>query len=56
MKEMLLARRQARKTNHVLHLLLSILTAGFWIPVWILVALRNSVEIWKIDRQIMKEE
>lgn len=25
-------------TNHVLHLLLSIITVGIWIPVWILVA------------------
>ena len=30
------------KTNHILHLLLSILTAGFWIPVWILVTLSSS--------------
>jgi len=29
-------------TNHVLHLLISLLTAGLWIPVWFLVAQRNA--------------
>lgn len=29
-------------TSHVLHLLLSVITVGLWIPVWILVALSNS--------------
>lgn len=28
-----------KKVNHILHLLLSILTAGIWIIVWILVSL-----------------
>ncbi len=37
---MVLAERQT--PNHVLHLLLSIVTAGFWIPVWILVTLFGS--------------
>ena len=31
-----LAERQT--PNHVLHLLLAVVTVGFWIPVWILVA------------------
>jgi hypothetical protein len=30
------------RTNHVLHLILSILTGGFWILVWVLVAWRND--------------
>jgi len=29
-------------TSHVLHLLLSVVTAGIWVPVWILVSLSNS--------------
>jgi hypothetical protein len=29
-------------TSHVLHLLLSILTLGLWVPVWILSAIANS--------------
>ncbi|QIG68732.1 hypothetical protein EVB67_082 [Rhizobium phage RHph_TM3_3_14B] len=34
---MVLAERQT--PNHVLHLLLSVFSAGFWIPVWLVVTL-----------------
>jgi hypothetical protein len=37
---MVLAERQT--PNHILHLLLAVVTAGLWIPVWILVALFGS--------------
>lgn len=37
---MVLAERQT--PNHVLHLLLSVVTAGFWIPVWLLVTVFGS--------------
>lgn len=30
-----------RRTNHGLHLLLSIVTFGAWVPVWIVVAITN---------------
>lgn len=42
------------KTSHLLHLLLSILTAGIWILVWLLVAVNNSIEGARIDRRIEK--
>jgi Na+-transporting NADH:ubiquinone oxidoreductase subunit NqrC len=42
------------KTSHVLHLILSICTAGLWIPVWALVALSNSIERAKVVRSVMK--
>lgn len=29
---------QAPAPNHILHLLLSVVTMGFWIPVWLIVA------------------
>lgn len=29
------------RTNHLLHLLLSLFTLGFWVPVWFIVALYN---------------
>jgi len=29
-------------TSHVLHLLLSLITFGIWVPVWALVAISNS--------------
>lgn len=31
-----------KKTNHILHLLLSIVTSGLWIPVWILIAISDG--------------
>ncbi|MBY3543675.1 hypothetical protein HFN71_28755 [Rhizobium laguerreae] len=37
---MVLAERQT--PNHVLHLLLSIFSAGFWIPVWLAVTMLAS--------------
>lgn len=33
------------RTSHVLHVLLAIVTMGFWIPVWILVHLSNSTQL-----------
>lgn len=41
-----------KKTSHILHLILSILTAGIWSIIWVLVAISNSSENAKIDRQI----
>ena len=32
----------ATKVNHLLHLILSIITAGLWIPIWLLVAVVNQ--------------
>lgn len=43
-----------KSTSHVLHLILSIVTAGFWIPVWVIVALSNSIENARIDRKVGK--
>ena len=30
---------KGRRTNHILHLLLSIITVGVWLPVWILLGI-----------------
>lgn len=30
------------RTNHVFHLIMSIITFGLWIPVWIIVAIANA--------------
>jgi uncharacterized membrane protein YvbJ len=43
-----------KKTSHLLHLLMSIITAGLWIIIWILVTISNSNENAKIDRKIAK--
>lgn len=34
--------QQKKQTNHAFHLVMSILTIGLWIPVWIIVAIANS--------------
>lgn len=49
---MMLSKR--KRTSHVLHLLLSILTAGVWIIVWLIVAISNSSENSKIESKIKK--
>jgi len=33
---------QKKKTNHILHLILSIITGGLWIVIWLLVGISNS--------------
>ena len=43
---------QKKNTSHVLHLLLSIITGGLWIPVWVLCALSNALSRGTIDRNI----
>jgi hypothetical protein len=48
----LLAKRQHYETSHLLHLVLSIFTAGIWVPVWVLVSLSNANERRRIDRQL----
>lgn len=48
----LLAKRADYKTSHVLHLILSILTAGLWVLVWILVSISNASQRAAIDRQL----
>jgi len=48
----LMARYQKHHTSHVLHLLLSVLTAGLWVPVWLLVAVSNANERQKIEKKL----
>ena len=42
------------KTSHLLHLILSIITVGFWIIIWFIVALNNEIECKRIDKRISK--
>ena len=35
---------EQKKVSHVLHLLLSIISCGFWVPVWMLICLSVSLE------------
>ena len=43
---------QKKKTSHVLHFLMSIVTDGLWVLPWIIVALSNSIENGKIERKL----
>ena len=51
-----LAKIQKYRTSHLLHLVLSIITAGFWVPVWILVTISNASERHRAERRIRKME
>jgi|GEM_PF-1700478 len=43
-----------KKTSHLLHLFLTVITAGIWSIMWILVAVSNASENSRIDRKIAK--
>jgi len=48
------ATRAKHNTSHILHLLLSVITGGLWVPVWLLVALSNYMERARCDRIITR--
>jgi len=48
----LLAKRQDHKTAHVLHFLMSLVTGGLWLPIWLLIALNHAIERGRIDRKL----
>ncbi|CAA79411.1 Hypothetical Protein PBI_L5_35 [Fromanvirus L5] len=36
------------RTNHAMHLLLSLITCGMWLPVWVIMAMINSGRTRKV--------
>ena len=52
----LLAKRQDHKTAQVLHFLMSLVTGGLWLPVWLLIALSYAIELGRIDRKLGRME
>ena len=48
----LLAKREDHKTAHVLHLILSVISGGLWLPVWLVVAFSHANERAKIDKKL----
>ncbi|QBJ00223.1 hypothetical protein SEA_PHARAOH_34 [Mycobacterium phage Pharaoh] len=36
------------KTNHAMHLVLTVLSCGMWLPVWVIVAMVNSSRTRKV--------
>ena len=51
-QQLLLDKRRRYETSHILHLLLSVVTVGFWIPVWIVVAIINHVVRDSLDSRL----
>lgn len=45
---------EKKRTSHVLHLLLSIITMGLWLPVWVLVHASNVSENQKLDNEVRR--
>lgn len=43
---------QKKATNHIFHLILSVLTGGLWLIVWLIAASNNSSHNKKLDDQI----
>lgn len=43
-----------QKTNHILHLLLSLITAGIWLPIWLLVAFNTQSKKATLERKLNK--
>ena len=48
----LIAKRADHKTAHLLHLILSLISVGIWIPFWIIVTVSHSLERKKIDKKL----
>ena len=48
----LIAKRTDYQPQHVLHLLLSVVTFGLWLPVWAIVGISHRNERSKIDAKI----
>lgn len=42
---MVLAEKQT--PNHILHLLLSIISVGFWIPIWLIITVGNDLGAYR---------
>ncbi len=47
-------RLERMETNNVFHLLMSIITIGTWIPIWVLVAINNALERKRLIKLIEK--
>ena len=44
--------QRKKKTSHVLHLLLSVITGGLWLVIWALCSIANASQNSKIDKEI----
>ena len=42
------------KVSHLLHLFLSIITFGLWIPIWVLITISASIEQKRLSLKLKK--
>lgn len=45
---------QEQKVSHLLHLILSLCTFGFWVVIWLIITVSASVERNRLKRKIKK--
>ena len=43
---------QQQKVSHILHLILSIITCGLWLAIWLLVTISASIERGRLTRKL----
>jgi len=53
--EQLKSKIASTRVNHILHLILSIITVGFWLIVWILVVIGSNSERSSYEKALKKE-
>ncbi|HFH3514132.1 hypothetical protein [Pseudomonas aeruginosa] len=51
-EKLFLLTSRKKKTNHILHLILTVLTGGLWLVVWVITLCSNDSQNKKIDREI----
>lgn len=52
--EMMEKKKRVGKTNHILHLLLSLITGGLWLIIWFAVAYGNRAAARKAEKEIQE--
>lgn len=45
---------QAQKVNHLLHLILTIISCGFWSIVWLLMVVSSSIEVKRLKGKLKR--
>ena len=51
----ILIEAKTKQTNHILHLILTFCTFGFWVIIWILLGLSNTIENGRMKRKLTNQ-
>jgi len=49
-----LEKAQPKPINHILHLILTILTGGLWVIIWILLAMNFNTSVGRLEKKLEK--